>query len=190
MGLTPYASVDNALNILARFIVEDKTAVIKVLNEGEYANLPLDASILEVNEAVADNIFNENFVKRLSEVIFGVGYKNQASQAAEAGEGLNPVAWVAKILEIGSDIYAVTKQEEIQGDLLEANYQLESQRIEQEAEIARAKAKQDFAFELLKVQQEEAKDNSMQNLLLLLGVVGFLAIAYNAIRRRDNKQIS
>ena len=73
---------------------------------------------------------------------------------------------------------------------MEANYQLESQRIEQEAEIARAKAKQDFAFELLKVQQEEAKDNSMQNLLLLLGVVGFLAIAYNAIRRRDNKQIS
>lgn len=192
MGHTLYANVDKALKILARFIIEDKTAVIKLLNDGGYARLPLDASTIEVNEAVADNIFDERFVEKMSEIIFDMGYSNStgASQAAEAGQNLNPIVWIAKIGEIGSDIYATTKQEEIASDLLEANYQLEAQQIERESEIALAKAKQDFAFELLKAQQEDAQDNTMQNLVLLLGVIGFLAIAYNAVRKRDNQQVS
>ena len=63
------ANVDKAVKILARFIVEDKTAVIKLLNDGNYASLPLDASIMEVNEAVANNIFDEKFVKKLADVL-------------------------------------------------------------------------------------------------------------------------
>ena len=186
------ANVDKAVKILARFIVEDKTAVIKLLNDGNYASLPVDASIMEVNEAVANNIFDEKFVKKLADVIFDIGYANQSGieSAASAGEGLNPVAWASKILEIGSDIWAVNKQEATNQHILEGQYLLETQRIERESEIAQTQAKQDFAFQLLEAQRRDAQDNSMSNIVLLLGVVGFLAISYYAIRRRDNQPIS
>tara|TARA_A200000113_G_scaffold130684_1_gene117644 strand:- start:607 stop:783 length:177 start_codon:yes stop_codon:yes gene_type:complete len=55
--------------------------------------------------------------------------------------------------------------------------------LRDQTEIAKIKAQEDFAFELVKAQQERAQDNTSQNLILLLGVVGFLAIAFYAVSR-------
>lgn len=48
--------MDNAVKILADFIVDDKTAVIVFLKEEGYADLPLDAPFMEVNEAVSKHL--------------------------------------------------------------------------------------------------------------------------------------
>ena len=98
--------MDKSVEILAVYIVEEKPAVISLLNEGGYDSLPFEASIFEVNESVAENILDERFVKKLSENIFP--YRNvvpeAAQTAAEAGsaaEGVNPATWIAKIVEVG-----------------------------------------------------------------------------------------
>ena len=100
--------MDNAVKILADFIVEDKAAVIQYLNENGYAQLPFDANIMKVNDAVADNILDPKFVEGLSKVIFeyrGV-ITPEAQLIAEGtqGGGGNPATWITKIAEIGSDL--------------------------------------------------------------------------------------
>lgn len=183
--------MDNSVQILARFIVEDKTAVINLLREGGYADLPYDASTLEVNEAVAANILDRDFVKKLSEIIFpfrGVLPQSaqaaaEATQAGSSASSSNPATWVVKVLEIGSKLVIQAKAEENERAALVAQYDLAQKQIENQADLAQQKAKQDFAFELVKAQQEQAQDNTNQNLILLIGVVGFLAIAFYAVRR-------
>ena len=62
--------MDNSVKILADFIVQDKSDVISFLNEKGYARLPQNATVFEVNEAVAKNILDESFVRELSGIIF------------------------------------------------------------------------------------------------------------------------
>ena len=180
--------MDNAVKILADFIVEDKTAVIVLLNEEGYANLPLDASFMEVNHAVSKHILDENFVKKLSTLIFPFrGVIPQSAQvAAEAGGSVgnaNWANWVVKIVEIGAGLVIQAKAEENERLALHAQYDLAQRQLRDQTEIAKIKAQEDFAFELVKAQQEKAQDNTPRNLILLLGVAGFLAIAYYAVTR-------
>ena len=178
--------MDNAVNILADFIVEDKTAVIVFLNEDGYADLPLYASFMEVNNAVSKHILDENFVKKLSNLIFafrGVIPSSAVEGVAGAGEGANPATWIVKIIEIGSGLVIQAKSEENERLALYGQYDLAQQQIRDQSEIAKRKAQEDFAFELVKAQQEKSQDSTTQNLILLLGVFGFLAIAYYAVRR-------
>jgi hypothetical protein len=170
--------VDNAVKILADFIVEDKTAVIVFLNEEGYADLPLDASFMEVNNAVSKHILDENFVKKLAKLIFP--YKNESG---EGGGSLNWVEWALKVVEIGAELYASAEQEETKRLATYAQVDLMERQIRDQTEIAKIKAQEDFAFELVKAQQEKAQDNTQRNIILLLGVVGFLAIAYYAVTR-------
>lgn len=183
----PSGNVDNAVKILADFIVEDKAAVIQYLNENGYAQLPFDANIMKVNDAVADNILDPKFVEGLSKVIFeyrGV-ITPEAQLIAEGtqGGGGNPATWITKIAEIGSDLVSQAKQEDIDRRALGAQYALEQQRIEAETEIAQRRARQDFAFELKKAQQQGLQKNNVRNLILLLGVMAFLGIVYYATGR-------
>ena len=178
--------MDNALKILANFIVEDKTAVILFLKEEGYADLPLDATFMQVNNAVSQHILDKNFVKKLSNLIFafrGVIPSSAVEGVAGAGEGANPATWIVKIIEIGSGLVIQAKSEENERLALYGQYDLAQQQIRDQSEIAKIKAQQDFAFELVKAQQEKSQDSTTQNLILLLGVFGFLAIAYYAVRR-------
>ena len=180
--------MDNAVQILADFIVEDKTAVILFLKKEGYADLPLDASFMEVNNAVSENILDENFVKKISNLIFPFrGVIPPSAQAAAEASGsagdTNPATWIVKIVEIGADLLIQAKAEENERLALYAQYDLAQRQLRDQSEIAKAKAKEDFAFELVKAQQEKAQDNTPKNLVLLLGVIGFLAIAFYAVRR-------
>tara|TARA_B100001559_G_C16454874_1_gene601112 strand:- start:110 stop:661 length:552 start_codon:yes stop_codon:yes gene_type:complete len=180
--------VDNAVKILADFIVDDKTAVIVFLKEEGYADLPLDAPFMEVNEAVSKHILDENFVKKLSNVIFpfrGVipASAQVAAESTQAGSSANPATWVVKVVEIGANLFIQAKSEENERLATYAQYDLAQRQLRDQTEIAKIKAQEDFAFELVKAQQERAQDNTSQNLILLLGVVGFLAIAFYAVSR-------
>ena len=75
--------MDSAVKILAEFILEEKTAVVVFLNEEGYADLPLDASFMEVNNAVSRHILDENFVKKLSNLIFP--FRGVIPESAVAG---------------------------------------------------------------------------------------------------------
>ena len=187
--------MDNAIQILADFIVEDKTAVIVFLNENGYADLPLDASFMEVNRAVSRNILDEGFVKKLSEVIFpfrGV-IPPSAQAAAEATEatagagsassGANPATWIVKVVEFGADLFIQAKSEENKRLATYAQYDLAQRQVRDQTEIAKQKAQEDFLLELVKAQEEKAQDNTARNLILLLGVVAFLGIAFYAVKR-------
>ena len=181
-------SVDNAVKILADFIVDDKTAVIVFLKEEGYADLPLDAPFMEVNEAVSKHILDEIFVKKLSNVIFpfrGVIPESAqiAAESTQAGSSANPATWVFKVVEIGTNLFIQAKSEENERLATYAQYDLAQRQLRDQTEIAKIKAQEDFAFELVKAQQERAQDNTSQNLILLLGVVGFLAIAFYAVSR-------
>ena len=178
--------MDNAVKILANFIVEDKTAVILFLKEEGYADLPLDATFMQVNNAVSQHILDKNFVKKLSNLIFafrGVIPSSAVEGVAGAGEGANPATWIVKIIEIGSGLVIQAKSEENERLALYGQYDLAQQQIRDQSEIAKRKAQEDFAFELVKAQQEKSQDSTTQNLILRLGVFGFLAIAYYAVRR-------
>ena len=186
--------MDKSVEILAVYIVEEKPAVISLLNEGGYDSLPFEASIFEVNESVAENILDERFVRKLSENIFP--YRNvvpeAAQTAAEAGsgagagaaaEGGNHATWIAKIVEVGAGLVNQAKQESNTRAALQAQYDLKSRQTQSEIELAQQRAKQDFAFELRKAQEASAENNTQKNLILLLGVVGILAITFYAVRR-------
>lgn len=180
--------MDKSVEILAVYIVEEKPAVISLLNEGGYDSLPFEASIFEVNESVAENILDERFVRKLSENVFP--YRNvipeAAQTAAEAGsaaEGVNPATWIAKIVEVGAGLVNQAKQESNTRAALQAQYDLKSRQTQSEIELAKQRAKQDFAFELRKAQEASAENNTQKNLILLLGVVGILAITFYAVRR-------
>lgn len=189
--------MDNAIQILADFIVEDKTAVIVFLNENGYANLPLDASFMEVNRAVSQNILDEDFVKKLADVIFpfrGVippsaqavaeaGGSTASSGAGGAASGANPATWIVKVVEIGADLFIQAKSEENQRLATYAQYDLAQRQVRDQTEIAKQKAQEDFLLELVKAQEEKAQDNTAKNLILLLGVVAFLGIAFYAVKR-------
>jgi hypothetical protein len=178
--------VDNAVKILANFIVEDKTAVILFLKEEGYADLPLDATFMQVNNAVSQHILDKNFVKKLSNLIFafrGVIPESAQAAAESGGSGANPATWVVKIAEIGANLVIQAKSEENERLALYGQYDLAQQQIRDQSEIAKRKAQEDFAFELVKAQQEKSQDSTTQNLILLLGVFGFLAIAYYAVGR-------
>lgn len=184
--------MDNAIQILADFIVEDKTAVIVFLNENGYADLPLDASFMEVNRAVSRNILDESFVKKLSEVIFPfrgvIPPSAQAAAEATAGagsasSGANPATWIVKVVEIGADLFVQAKSEENQRLATYAQYDLAQRQVRDQTEIAKQKAQEDFLLELVKAQEEKAQDNTARNLILLLGVVAFLGIAFYAVKR-------
>lgn len=181
--------MDSAVKILAEFILEEKTAVVVFLNEEGYADLPLDASFMEVNNAVSRHILDENFVKKLSNLIFpfkGVippdAVAGVAEGASEAGN-VNPAVWIVKIVEVGAGLFIQAKAEENERLALNAQYDLADRQLRDQTEIAKIKAQEDFAFELVKAQQEKAQDTTPRNLILLLGVAGFLAIAYYAVSR-------
>ena len=178
--------MDSAVKILAEFILEEKTAVVVFLNEEGYADLPLDASFMEVNNAVSRHILDENFVKKLSNLIFpfrGVIPASAVEGVAGTGEGANPAVWIVKIVEIGAGLFIQAKAEENERLSLNAQYDLADSQLRDQTEIAKIKAQEDFAFELVKAQQEKTQDNTPRNLILLLGVAGFLAIAYYAVSR-------
>ena len=170
--------MDSAVKILAEFILEEKTAVVVFLNEEGYADLPLDASFMEVNNAVSRHILDENFVKKLSNLIFPF-------RGGEGGGGgdSNPAVWLVKILEVSAGLFIQAKAEENERLALNAQYDLADRQLRDQTEIAKIKAQDDFAFELVKAQQEKAQDTTPRNLILLLGVAGFLAIAYYAVSR-------
>ena len=180
--------MDNSVKILADFIVQDKSDVISFLNEKGYARLPQNATVFEVNEAVAKNILDESFVRELSGIIFeyrGVVPEaaQQAAEASSSASNVNPATWITKVVEIGAGLYNQARQESNERAALQAQYNLRSRQIESELELAKQRAQQDFAFELRKAQEESLQDNTQRNLILLVGVVGILAITFYAVRR-------
>lgn len=187
-------NVDNAIQILADFIVEDKAAVIVFLNENGYAKLPFDASFMEVNRAVSQNILDEDFVKKLADVIFPfrgvIPPSAQAAAEASAGagsasSGANPATWIVKVVEIGADLFIQAKSEENERLATYAQYDLAQRQVRDQTEIAKQKAQEDFLLELIRAQEEKKQDNTAQNLILLLGVVAFLGIAFYAVKRNS-----
>ena len=144
--------MDNAVKILADFIVDDKTAVIVFLKEEGYADLPLDAPFMEVNEAVSKHILDENFVKKLSNVIFpfrGVipASAQVAAESTQAGSSANPATWVVKVVEIGANLFIQAKSEENERLATYAQYDLAQRQLRDQTEIAKIKAQEDFAFD-------------------------------------------
>jgi len=194
-------SVDNAVKILADHIVENKTDVIRALNNSGGKNLPFSASVMEVNYAVGDNLFNRDFHEEIASQIFS-DFRNQsgpppplptdavASGAGGAEGGANPLGYVIKIIEVGANLFVANKQAQNQRAALDARANLEAQRIEAEAQVAQQKAKQEFAFNLLKAQQDDPQDRTTQNLILLLGTLGFLGLAYYATTRNTTPKVS
>ena len=191
VGLMPYESVDNALEILARHIVQNKRDVISFLNENGYAELRDDAPIIEVNEAVSKHIFDKSFLTKLSQQIFGefsnatgASAASTASSGASQASNANPITWVIKIFEVGS-LFALENQRINQEDrALAASYALAEQQLENEQRIAKEQAQQDFAFSLLAIQRAQSGDKTVQNVILMGGVIAFLIIAYYATRRK------
>lgn len=193
--------MDDAVHILASHIVENKDDVIRLLNEEGGQNLPFYATTMEVNYAVADNLFNESFHRKIAEQIFPE-FRNQSgpppplpTEAVTAGAGgaeggANPLGYVIKILEVGANLFVANKRAQNELAYMDAKANLEAQQIEANAEIARQKAKQEFAFNLLKAQQENPQKNTERNIILLVGVVGFLGLAYYATTRTSTQQIS
>lgn len=187
----PYESVDNALEILARHIVQNKRDVISFLNENGYAELRDDAPIIEVNEAVSKHIFDKSFLTELSQQIFGAfssatgaSAASTASSGASQASNANPITWVIKIFEVGS-LFALENQRINQEDrALAASYALAEQQLENEQRIAKEQAQQDFAFSLLAIQRAQSGDKTVQNVILMGGVIAFLIIAYYATRRK------
>ena len=186
---------------MADHIVENKTDVIRALNNSGGKNLPFSASVMEVNYAVGDNLFNRDFHEEVASQIFS-DFRNQsgpppplptdavASGAGGAEGGANPLGYVIKIIEVGANLFVANKQAQNQRAAMDARANLEAQRIEAEAEVAQQKAKQEFAFNLLKAQQDDPQDRTTQNLILLLGTLGFLGLAYYATTRNTTPKVS
>ena len=86
-------------------------------------------------------------------------------------------------MEVGAGLVNQAKQESNTRAALQAQYDLKSRQTQSEIELAKQRAKQDFAFELRKAQEVSAENNTQKNLILLLGVVGILAITFYAVRR-------
>ena len=175
--------MDSAVKILADFIVEEKTAVIIFLNEEGYADLPLDAYFIEINEAVSKHILDEKFVKKLGNLIFP--YKNEAGEGGGGGGSASWVQAVLQVLEISAGLIATKEQEETKRLTAYALNDLEERKLRDQTELAKIKAQEDFAFDLVKAQRDTAQDNTSQNIILLLGVVGFLVIAFYAVKRNN-----
>jgi len=192
-------NVDDVVKILAEHIVERKSDVIRALNNSGGKNLPFSASIMEVNYAVGDNLFNREFHEEVASQIFS-DYRNQsgpppplptdAVSSGTGGGGANPIAYVIKIVEVGANLFVANKQAQNQLAAMEAKANLEAQRIEAEADIAQQKAKQEFAFNLLKAQNQDPQQRTTQNIILLLGTIGFLGLAYYVTTRGTTQKIS
>jgi hypothetical protein len=194
--------VDNSVKILADFIVKDKQKVIRFLNEGGYASLPRYATTMEVNYAVSEHIFDQQFLEGISELIFR-NYRNQSgppppladvggavTSGGEVAEGANPWTYVIKIAEVGAKLFVQAKQAENQRAVLTAQSELSERQLEYQTELARQKAKQQFAFNLLQAQQDSPEKTTKKNLILLFGVIAFLGIAYYATKKSSSRQIS
>lgn len=179
--------MDNTLQILADYIVSNKRDVISFLNENGYGELRPDAPIIEVNMAVSKHILDRDFVEKLANLIFG-NFRgvdaSTVSSASQSTESANPATWIVKMLEVGSLLVLENERIKQQDRELQAQYTLAEQQLEQQSLDAKEKAKQDFAFNLLRIQRKQATDKTVQNVILLGGVMAFLFIAYNATKRR------
>ena len=192
--------MDNSVKILADFIVKDKKKVIRFLNERGYASLPMSATTNQLNYADAEHLYNQAFLVDLAELMFS-DYRNQsgpppplpnaggaAGAAAGAAEGANPLTYVIKLVEIGGTLFVQAKQAENQRAALTAQTELTARQIDYQAELAKEKAKQQFAFNLLQAQQQSSQKTNEKNLILLFGVLAFLGIAYYATRGNTAKK--
>ena len=194
--------MDNSVKILADFIVRDKKKVIQFLNDRGYASLPMSATTMQVNYAVSEHLFDRVFLRELAELMFS-DYRSQsgvppplpdagsvAGSAANAAEGANPWTYAIKLVEVGATLFVQAKQAENQRAALTAQTELTERQIDYQAELAKQKAKQQFAFNLLQAQQESPQKTNEKNLILLFGVIAFLGIAYYATKRNTARKIS
>ena len=59
------------LRLLAKATLDRKQEIIQWLNDGGWANLPPNSPLMSVNEALADNIEDEEFQQQLGVLLAG-----------------------------------------------------------------------------------------------------------------------
>ena len=155
---------------------------------------------MEVNYAVEDNLFNRDFheevasqIFQISEIKVGLPHPSlpMLLLRAQGRRRWCKSTWLCNQDYRGwSEPFCCQQASSKSKSAMDARANLEAQRIEAEAQVAQQKAKQEFAFNLLKAQQDDPQDRTTQNLILLLGTLGFLGLAYYATTRNTTPKVS
>ena len=193
-------SVDNAVKILADHIVENKTDVIRALN-----NSGVKLAIFRKRYGGQLCSWGQSFQPRLPRGgSLANFFRFQKSKWASPTPPYRcccfgrrgrrrwcKSTWLCNQDYRGwSEPFCCQQASSKSKSAMDARANLEAQRIEAEAQVAQQKAKQEFAFNLLKAQQDDPQDRTTQNLILLLGTLGFLGLAYYATTRNTTPKVS
>ena len=192
--------------LLGGYILDNRSQVIHFLNRNGYANLTPNASLKQVNDAVANNMEVPGFIEQFVILIYSDGYYNQAGAVAGSGAGagtaglVNPVTAIATAISmLITSISGAVQQAKMATFQRLQSLRLESRQKEyQDAqlELMEINARKEMSLSLQKAQQEliierDVKTEREKNLknFMIFGVflVGALALTFMIVKMRKNK---
>jgi len=166
---------------IAEFILYNKELVIKFLNTNNYADLPYDAPVDEVNKAVANNMFDEDFIAEF------ILFQRRIEEGAYSNLVVAITTAVTMVAETVVNIFQSAKNRIFSENLTLRQEQYGRENDEFYRNLAELNAKKEIAIELGKAQTDmilsrdmaEEKAKTMNNLLIFgVAIGGALTIAY------------
>lgn len=185
--------------IIGGFILDNKGDVINYLNRKGYANLPVTATLGQVNDAVASNMSNPQFIEDFIPFIYGAEeYYN--AEGSTSGGGASPIDIAAAISEVIQTISGAIQAAKLQAFQIAQALRYERydrEKGEWEKEQQEIMFRKQASLMLQKSQgelllQRQARDERNKNLrnLMIFGVfmVGALGLTFFAVRLRKEKK--
>lgn len=172
---------------IAVYVMKNRLKVIRYLNSRGYASLSHNASVEEVNVAIANNMFSQNFWDNfISYIITDEQYSNWVVAAvqivASIGTAVNKMFIDAKMALFGRNM--AMRQEERMKENEQFYRELAELNAKKEMAITMNMAQQEVK---LKREQQQDNNKTMQYVLIFgLFVAGALTIAY--VMRNKNKK--
>lgn len=166
---------------LAEFILYRKELVIKFLNKNGYAELPNNTPVDEVNKAVANNMFDEDFIAEF------LLFQRRVEEGAYSNAVIAITMAVTMIATAITGIYQAKKNQAFQEDLARKQMEYGKEDSRFYRELAELNAKKEIAIQFGKAQTDMILTRDMaeesaktKNNLLIFGVAiaGALTIAY------------
>lgn len=185
--------------VIGGFILDNKDDVINYLNRRGYANLPMTATLGDVNDAVASNMSNPQFIEDFIPFIYGAeDYYN--AEGPPSGGGVSPIDIAAAISQVIQTISGAVQAAKLQAFQIAQALRYEKydrERGEWEKEQQEIMFRKQASLMLQKSQgelllQRQSRDERNKNLrnLMIFGVfmVGALGLTFFAVRLRKEKK--
>jgi len=166
---------------LGEFILDNKALVIQFLNSNNYADLPYDYPVDEVNKAVADNMLNDDFIAEF------LLFQRRVEDGAYSNIVLAITTAVTMVAETITSIVIAAKNRVFNESMALRNEQYGKENSKFYQDLAELNAKKEIAIELGKAQTDlilardmaEEKAKTMNNLLIFgVAIGGALTLAY------------